>query len=271
MLLAFASCKKAPQPEPPAEHASPAAPAPPPPLSPRLRGELEAFEREWPELERRENHDRSQLVRPAPRGWKPLAQGRRADLSLVLASPVIRPGEPLRLRVELRNIGSEDILLDTERSFFKDPSAQMLKFSFRLVEPDGRAVKLPSGADLGGDGLGREWKLPGWAAMSEEARQAAAEREGRRMRRQREQAFGLFLRLRPGETLCTNPRDGFRELWTEYQFKSTGTYRLQLAYDNRPPAPSEPLSEEDRRLDEQMAVLYLGLLSSEEMSFELRQ
>lgn len=230
---------------------------------------------------RQEEKDRKELVQPPPPGWKPGTERRKLKLTLIPEKTIIRKGESLRYRLEIQNIGRENI-------GFYEPFSAFVKsgdlygphsYRFYATPPGGKEERmgrpiLPSEGILPAD----EIKFP--ENMSVKDKDAVFEKLKMEDRLER----GLSLTLRPGETLFTrlDPKTGsrFRELWTDVQFENAGTYRVRVVYEDLPPDAPTPHHiqgmikrghslEEQRKFHDKMVRNSLGLVESNTIALEV--
>jgi len=194
--------------------------------------------------------DRQRLVSPAPPGFVPKREGRAIELRVVVRDRVLRRGENFWYRLEVQNVGSENV--PWYENFFKRVGTGEPSWEYRLIEPDGRETELRGGpffADLGDPfGAGTQLVFP------EDWSEKRIEAELKRIAEQGAADSELHLTLYPGETVETAPwrfvpreealerrRRGlperpelsgrFREFTTRYRFERPGTYRLKVVWD----------------------------------------
>lgn len=145
-----------------------------------------------------------ELVRPAPKGFKPV-EGRKVELKLIPEREYVSRGRSFWYRLEMQNMGRQTLLWDEKDSFFEDGYLRDANVRFLVTQPDGRVVRmLPPLDDYGAD------------------------RDG----------TGIRVRLKSGETLVSRPwayqGDGagqvwgpFRELASRYNFTFLGRYKIK--------------------------------------------
>jgi hypothetical protein len=181
------------------------------------------------ELAAQEAADRQEFVSAPIQGWKPESSGRKLRLDLSIADSAIHAGGHIRYRLNIQNIGDQDVLFIEQPSFIKN-DLYGNEYKFFLIFPDGseERILLPM---LEFDSLPTN---PGidLKNMTPEQKSEALRRYVDNKRRE----GMLFLRLHPGETMSTRPehssRDRFRTLNTAYDFSAPGTYRIKIAYDS---------------------------------------
>ncbi|MEK7858703.1 MAG: hypothetical protein AAB320_06130 [Elusimicrobiota bacterium] len=205
-----------------------------PGLSDERREELIQSARFLGEQERQEVTDRLELVLPPPSGWKPEKNKRKLKLTLIPEKTMLRKGEKFRYRMEIQNVGQENII-------FSEPFAPFVKigildgthdYTFLVTPPGGKEQEMRANFHTGAKLMGEEIFFP--KHWTEAQIEAAVDK-----RRLEERAEGrLLLALQPGETLITRPDppppNRFRELFTRFNFDQLGTYRIRVVYDDRP-------------------------------------
>ncbi|MEK7656174.1 MAG: hypothetical protein AAB412_00310 [Elusimicrobiota bacterium] len=232
-------------------------------------------------LARQEEKDRKELVQPPPSGWKPGAERRKLKLTLMPEKTIIRKGESLRYRLEARNIGREDIGFYEPFSAFVKSGDLYGPHSYRFyVTPPGGKKERMGRPILPSTGFIQEEEISFPDTMSAAGKDAAFEKMKMEDRIER----GLSLALRSGETLITrpDPKTGspFRELWTDFQFKKAGAYRIRVVYENLPPDPPTQhhiqgmigrghTPEEQKKFHDKMVRNSLGLVESNEVILEV--
>jgi hypothetical protein len=179
-----------------------------PPAAPSERDQLAA----------QEARDRQELVTPAPEGWQPKSTGAQLKLNLFAEKTALRIGDTFRYRLEIQNIGSDDIPFYENPSFIKT-GADMWTIFFKayITFPDGKESLLPPPLPFA-DSLPPD-------NVDETPRK-------------------LFLTLHSGETVTTRARpltDHFRALETGYDFDEPGRYRIRIFYSR--PSPVELRAE----------------------------
>ncbi|MFA6317914.1 MAG: hypothetical protein WC943_10885, partial [Elusimicrobiota bacterium] len=200
----------------------------------------------------REAEDRAELVRPAPKDFKP--EGRRKiRLVLIPKQRRLKTGENFWYRLELQNVGKEPILFDDRPSFWKIGN-RFMPCHFYITPPDGKEVRGNLVEDFM-DSREKTIVLPDHLTTDEARRKYAAEivkEEGNR----RSRLLHLHVNLQPGETLVTRawrfgtfdeqyertkagehphpPISGdFRELALEnLAFDQPGTYKVKATYED---------------------------------------
>lgn len=145
-----------------------------------------------------------ELVRPAPKGFKPV-EGRKVELKLIPEREYVSRGRSFWYRLEMQNMGRQTLQWDEKDSFFEDGYLRDANVRFLVTQPDGREVRMQPPLDDYG-----------------------AERDG----------GGIRVRLKSGETLVSRPwayqGDGvgqvwgpFRELASRYNFTFLGRYKIK--------------------------------------------
>lgn len=207
-------------------------------------------------LERaRDAATRRELVTAAPPGFRPKAQGRALELALIPQKAMLRKGVSFWYRAEIKNVGSEPIVITDP--FLDSGSGGDSWSKFRLeISPS------TPGLSIGGDGgepcMFDHPPVPGWERMTEDQRKSAAKRWAL------EETVGMHrinVTLAPGETIRT--RDGrllsseemcagwkagnpapdrpgglFREHDSPRDFKRPGSYRVKLVFEDSGFVPS---------------------------------
>ena len=149
--------------------------------------------------------ERAELVRPAPRGFKPESATRKLKMTLVARDKTIRAEESFWYRLELQNIGREPVKFREEPSFLKDGQRIDDKWGFYLLRPNGKPERILPGRLV--DLMARRERpnppidVPGSEKMSEAQVRAWVRRDG--MRRNAEKNLEVI--LAPGETLISRP------------------------------------------------------------------
>jgi hypothetical protein len=227
--------------------------------SPYVQTEEDRIEEAVRQAERRE------LIRPAPKGFKPAALDRKFRLTLVPKEKTIRVGETFWYRLELQNLGRQTVHFWETPSFLKNGSSyDMGTWDFFLKAPDGTSKLMVIGALLDEfaiqDSRTDAVQVPGSAGMSDEEIERHLRRLDAKLRADRD----LIVDLAPGETLVSRPwrwvdakerqerqkrgesdlvprpSGGFRELWTSHNFKVPGHYEIRAVYDDSlPEVPDE--------------------------------
>lgn len=168
---------------------------------------LEASAQDW-ELERA---DRAQLVAGAEPGYVAQVNGASITLRLSAIESLIRAGRLPRYRLDILNIGTEQVrLVDVPWSFLKRGDVIGWESFFRVLvwNPDGKQMT-----------AGRPLPRP------------VGHREG-------SSESGVSLRLLPGESLSALGWRGEggtsnfdRDLVSDIDFGGQGTYRIQISVD----------------------------------------
>lgn len=204
LLISSASCAK--------NARQPDAPAAPPTEQQELAAQQEA--------------DRQEFVSAPIQGWKPETSGRKLRLDLSIADSVIRAGGHIRYRLDIQNIGDQDVLFIEKPSFLKN-DLYGNEYKFFLSLPDGSEDRLlPPMLEF--DSLPAD---PGidLKNLTPEQKSEAVQRYVDKKHRE----GMLFLRLHPGESLATrsDSQDRYRTLHTAFDFSKRGTYRIKIVYD----------------------------------------
>lgn len=253
VLLATPSCRPL-----AAAASSPTTPKTAIPPNPDLLPDETKIEQEVREAERAE------MVRPAPRGFKPEKAARRLHLTLVARDKSIKVGQTFWYRLELQNVGKEPIEIDENASFLKDGERyDDGTFDFFVTTAAGARELMSLGvfADNMTDGFrpNRPIDIPGGEKMSKDQLHAYMRLHAVRSKAE----AGLHVILAPGETLVSRPwkwvspldqrklfesgaadlwpkpEGDYRELWTEFDFDKPGRYTIQAEYVDEPPPPFE--------------------------------
>jgi hypothetical protein len=197
--------------------------------SPEARFSISA---EKAELQEQESRDRREFVSEAPPSWKPERPGRVIGLTLTVEKSTLRPGDALRYRLDVQNVGKKDVAFDERPSFLKfDNSRERSFYDLILTTPDGKSSSLlPPFPDF--DSYEGAPTLDASSMTAAQKAAAISEYDAR----QRADGF-LFLTLHPGETMSTRPdgpdSNGYRVLHTAYRFEKPGAYGLRAVYDSR--------------------------------------
>lgn len=251
--------------------------------------------------------ERGELVRPAPKDFKPEPLDRKVRLTLVPRDKSIRVKEKFWYRLELQNVGRTPVHFWETPSFLKNGDRYDLgRWDFYVIGPDGKRENMVIGTMAGEmsikDSHADAVRVPGGESMSDAEIQKFIRRDSARRRADRD----LRVDLAPGETLLSRPwrwvdaeerlarkergetdvtprpEGTFREFWTTYRFTIPGRYEIRVVYDNLPHhAPGE---EEIRRMElrgvpreRQMKLYqrqikdYLGVIEAPPISIEVRQ
>jgi len=208
------------------------------PMTPAMEAEF-AKDPQWRELVK----DRKELISPPPPDFRPEAVGRKIKLGVVVEKKILRRGDRLRFRLLVQNIGTKTV--DWNEDFFKlekvNGAGSVLEWKYILTEPGGVEVKLERAFRPSPDPL----EYGDQIIFPEHWTDDQIEAEKRRISAASEASGSLRARLYSGETIRTAPPNGFRDFGLEYDFKTLGTYRLRVVYND---APLQPYTEED--LDE---------------------
>lgn len=208
--------------------------------------------------------DRAEMVRPAPRDFKPETKGRRLSVIFVPRSAKLKVRETLWYRLEIKNLGSETVTFWESPSFLKYGTFwDDGKWKFIVVTPSGARRRIPlhryGDARDAGRRRARGILIPGSERMTKEELTRQFEIERARNRADK----GLSVELAPGETLVSRawrwitdevyaerlarnesdlyprPPGAFRELWTDFKFHEAGRYSIQVEYDDSPLGPPD--------------------------------
>lgn len=250
-----------------------------PPLDKR---DLDLLREEFDIEARVRAEERKELVRSAPPGFKSVSAARKLKLTLVARDKKIRVGQTFWYRLELQNIGRQEVTIQEFHSFLK--SGYRLeddKFQFYAALPDGTSHYMPIGvfADEMVAGLrprAASKEIPGWDKLSPQEQYDHVRKA--RLRKQFEKQ--LEVTLRPGETLVSRPwrwvsveehyekhdqgerisnrpEGAYRELWTEFDFKTPGKHSIRVEFVDEPPPPPDEqlLSAFEKRGDSRQAVM----------------
>lgn len=171
------------------------------------------------------------MVLPAPVGFKSEPVARKVRLTLTLEKEKIRAGENPRFRLELTNVGQEQIdYQEHQSSIFKGGSIgySMRTIHFYLTDRLGKRLDLfPA--------LGRGRATP----MREYITTPTSDKEMLESNAMSAASTSFRVKLRPGETLRSlgdgdTAQEPFRTLRVEEGYGKPGTYRLQVELDDRP-------------------------------------
>jgi hypothetical protein len=279
-LASFISCKKAPAPTSPVAETPSSSQNARETFSPEF---LERFAKRRKRTLEMIARDRAELVRPAPADFQPENVRRKLAIKLVLENKKVRIGQQPRYRLELQNVGREDLFLaESDKSFIKfGRLTWQFKFKALLTPPGGDEERL-LGAESRAPRAIRateEIVLPNSRFMSEEQRAQAMKEFGDAERSKQE----LTVTLSSGETLVTRgdqTGSPFRALNAEPDFEQPGTYRLRFVYEEPElPLPSEEemqaLIKKGSTREDHFKVIRkanedrLGVVSSNIESFEV--
>ena len=177
--------------------------------------------------------DRRLMVRLAPPGFKPKAQGQELEIRLIPESSRIKLNTPLRVRLEVQNVGTEMWRFMEDNSLLKSRASHdndWRHWRFSATGADGKRFNL-NGA------LG----APSYVE-AQIMEPAAAQRLLERVR-----AFRYMeIDLASGETILSLPRQGdvaddwvpkegdrFVEVANRYEFEKPGVYLIQAEHTVR--------------------------------------
>jgi hypothetical protein len=194
--------------------------------APDQKPPLSAYDLENAAKEKQEAKDRQELVLAPPPGWRPGKVRRKIKLTLIPEKKTIRVGQLFRYRLEIQNVGREEI-------YFSERYPGFIKNGDLSTDHWFELYATPPG--------GKKKALPNQFMPSRESMHAPPD-----VREIDRSDFSLA--LQPGETLFTRPdsppTNKFRDLIVEFSFMKPGIYRINAAYDDR---PLEPDSEEEVR------------------------
>lgn len=214
-------------------------------LSPVDRARMERADAEHEAGKPFRARDRRDYVRPAPPDFKPEPVARKLKLTLIPQTTTLRPGDQFFYRLEVQNVGREEMFIYDQMSFIKfgNLDSYLFKKSVTEVLADGREREFrEDGYYLrSGDSMVERYNPPGFDKLS------SKEKDAHIARRQLEANLEatLDVTLNPGDILFTRPyqKPGeFRSLGIAYHFDNPGIYRVKFFYHNPPP---DPLTEED--------------------------
>lgn len=206
--------------------------------------------------------DQRELVRPAPKGFKPEDARRKVRVTLVPRETTIKVGESFWYRLELQNVGRESIEFAESPSFLKDGLRwDMLKWGFAVVLPNGTREKMILGRYFEERDLDHRPRRPIDVPDSKKLTEAEARTWARRDSLRRNAGRNLRVTLRPGESIATKPwrwvddeeylarfkrnepelwpapEGTFRELRTVFEFETPGKYKVVAILRDPPPSP----------------------------------
>lgn len=181
--------------------------------------------------------NRRRMVSPAPANFVPEPVARKIRLALFVEKTRIKPGERLRFRLELTNVGREPIEYnELESSIFRGGSLghSSRTISFYVTNPQKKRVKLlspifPDDIPLADDTI---YPPDGMTEAQKQKWMDETNAMGRA-------ASTFQVKILPGETLRSlgddnSEREPYRILASDPGFKIPGTYRLQVELDDRP-------------------------------------
>lgn len=218
--------------------------------------------------------ERAEMVRPAPKGFKPDPAARKLKLTLVARDLTIRAEESFWYRLELQNVGREPVKFREEPSFLKDGRIMSGgQWRFYVLRPNGKKEKILPGR-LADQFTNRERPnppidVPGSETMTEAQIQDWVQRDGLRRSAERD----LVVILAPGETLVSRPwrwvepkeqrerhakgekdlwpkpAGKFRELRTSAFWEPLGKFKIWVTYDDplRPPPSEDELQRLEKK------------------------
>lgn len=173
-----------------------------------------------------EELDRKLMVVPAPAGFVPKAKGKQLEVRLVSKERKLKVGTPLRVRLEVQNIGDEVWRYSQAHSLLKwrfAPQNDWKAWKFFAKGPDGRLIKLHG--RIAASDQDELTPIDPAAVPDLLARVAAFKR--------------LDVDLAPGETLVSLPRTGsepsgwaptepdrYVEVVNRYEFEEPGVYEV---------------------------------------------
>lgn len=177
--------------------------------------------------------DRRLMVRPAPQGFKPKAEGQELEVRLIPEAARIKLDTPLRIRLEVQNVGTKTWFFMDEHSLLKSRASSdndSRHWKFYATDVDGKRLRL-----FGALGAGS-------FVEAQVMEPAAAERLVERVR-----AFRYMeIDLAPGETILSVRRasdvaddwvpkeeDRFVEVANRHEFKKPGVYEIQTEHRAR--------------------------------------
>lgn len=185
-----------------------------------------------------EQRDRRLMVRPAAPDFKPKADGHLLEVRLIPEAPRIRLGSPLRVRLEVQNVGTRTWRYVGEHSLLK---------SFGSTDNDWRHWRFYATA-AGGVRIELQGALSASSLVEPQVMEpSAAERLAERAR-----AFRyLRVDLGPGETILSTRRssdvaddwaptetDRYVEVANRHEFKNPGVYVIEAEHVARRINPS---------------------------------
>lgn len=208
--------------------------------------------------------DQREMVRPAPKGFKPGDARRKVRVTLVPRETTIKVGESFWYRLELQNIGKEAIEYHEAPSFLKDGLRwDKLKWGFEVILPDGSKEKMILGRFYEERNLDHRPRRPIDVPDSKNLTETEARTWARRDSLRRNAQRDLHVTLRPGESITTKPwrwvddeeylerfrrkepilwpapEGTFRELRTVFNFKTPGKYKVVAILRDPPPSPPD--------------------------------
>ncbi|TPW20249.1 MAG: hypothetical protein FD126_1873 [Elusimicrobia bacterium] len=208
--------------------------------------------------------DQKELVRPAPKGFKPEDVRRKVRVTLVPRETTIKVGESFWYRLELQNVGKESIEYHESPSFLKDGLRwDMLKWGFEVILPDGSREKMILGRYYEERNLDHRPRRPIDVPDSKNLTETEARTWARRDSLRRNAQRDFHVTLRPGESIITKPwrwvydeeylerfrrnepilwpvpEGTFRELRTVFRFKTPGKYKVVGILRDPPPSPPD--------------------------------
>lgn len=217
--------------------------------------------------------ERRELVRPAPRGFKPEPTARKLKLTLVARDKTIRVSDNFWYRLEIQNVGREPVGFLEEPSFLKNGwNYDDGKWDFYALRPDGEKEQMVPGRLI--DEMTRRERpnppidVPGGEKMSDLELKEWVWRDGLRRRAERD----LEVVLAPGETLVSRPwrwvepqeqhellakgeknlwpkpSGEFRELRTASYMRPPGRHKIWVTYDDPPRSSDEDEIKELEKL-----------------------
>jgi len=233
--------------------------------------------------------NRRTMVVPASPDFKPEPVGRKVRLKLILEKAKIHPGDFLRFRLEMTNVGRQAVdFVEFQSGLFKTGGlSDTDRISFHVTDPRGSRSKL--------DGVAASYKVRGWHEKHPESKfeflPDSMPKEAKEKWFEQTQAMSaastvFTVKLLPGETLRSrgdgeSTGETFRTLWCEQDFDRKGRYKLQVVLDDRPTPltktyvdamlRSGSTMKEIQDLQDKQTKEALGPASSNAVTFEVAQ
>jgi len=192
--------------------------------------------------------DRRELVLPAPKDFRPESGASSVRLVLLFEKVRLRPGEPMRYRLELVNGDAVPYVFnELSPSFFKTGRLPCDRVLLISRDQKGRDTDLYSPLKTGVDMVHEEVRFPkDWSEKQKDlwlhAKNTAAQAESK-----------LYVKLGPGERLRTRgdaPEDQYRTLRVRQKFDVPGVYFIRAELDTllgKPGVVSDPVRIEITR------------------------
>jgi len=189
--------------------------------------------------------NRRTMVVPAPPDFRPEPVDRKVRLKLILEKTNIHPGDFLRFRLEMTNVGRQAIDYEENNSglFKYGGLLDTDRISFYVTDPRGRRSKLIAAAaadklrERGERGVSS--REPKFEFLPDSMPKEAKEKWFEQTQAMSAASTHFMVKLLPGETLRSrgdkdSTGETFRTLWCEQDFDRKGRYKFEVVLDDRP-------------------------------------